>query len=102
MTCDGYSMYTGPGVPDWQMRSACRMISSVWSAYSMLALYFTEFLNSGSCFTNWMRPHHRPATFYGGIEQMNEVGIRNAEYCFDSLSFEELQNAFIDLYSHYR
>jgi cytochrome P450 len=30
------------------------MISSVWSAYSMLALYFTEFSNNAACLTNWM------------------------------------------------
>src|SRR3546814_4555538 len=56
MTCDGYSMYTGPGVPYWQTRSAWRMISSVCSAYSMLVLHFTEFSNGASCWMNWMRP----------------------------------------------
>ena len=56
MTCDGYSMYAGPGVPDMARRIASRMISSVWSAYSIELLYLTDGVKRPSCWTNWMRP----------------------------------------------
>src|SRR5690349_22485656 len=52
MTCDGYSTYEGPGVPDIDRRMASRMISSVWSAYSIDELNFTDASKSGSCWTN--------------------------------------------------
>ena len=56
MTWAGYSMYTGPGVPDRARRRPSRMISSVCSAYSMLAQYLTEGSSRRACWTNWMRP----------------------------------------------
>jgi hypothetical protein len=43
-------------VPDIARRIASRMISSVWSAYSMDELYFTDGVKSPSCWMNWMRP----------------------------------------------
>ena len=43
-------------MPDIARRIASRTISSVWSAYSIDALYFTDGAKSGSWRTNWMRP----------------------------------------------
>lgn len=40
------------GVPDMARRMASWMISSVWSAYSMDALYLTDGAKSGSWRTN--------------------------------------------------
>src|SRR5689334_9108681 len=54
ITWEGNSTYDGPGVPDIDWRIASRMISSVWSAYSMELLYLTDAAKSGSCRTNWI------------------------------------------------
>ncbi len=43
-------------MPDIDRRMASWMISSVWSAYSMELLYFTDGVKRPSCWTNWMRP----------------------------------------------
>ena len=43
-------------MPDIARRMASCTISSVWSAYSMELLYFTDGVKRPSCWTNWMRP----------------------------------------------
>ena len=44
--------------------------------------------------------HHGPPACVGFGEHVHEVGVRNAEQRVDALGLEEVENAFVDGYSH--
>src|SRR5258707_10474008 len=49
-----------------------------------------------------MGSNHLPATLLRGKEQVDEIRVGNAEQRVDSLSFEELQDAFVNFDCHDR
>ena len=47
-----------------------------------------------------MRCHHRPAARVGFGEHVDEVRVRDAEQRVDALGLEEIENAFVNGYTH--
>ncbi len=47
-----------------------------------------------------VRRHHRPAARVGFGEHVHEVRVRDTEQRVDTLGLEEVENAFVDGYTH--